>query len=109
MSLRPRAIRAPVAVVTAVVLMALSVAVPLLDQGRHGGGVALAETGAPAGYVDHHHGVCLQHGAAAWSPARGADLPAGVLVQESDTPRDAARNAGRSAGSPHHPRAPPLV
>lgn len=104
-----RPLRAHVAAVTLAVLTALSVAVPLLDQGRPEGGVRLSAPGTPAGYLDHHHEVCLQHSAAAWSPAGGADVPAELLVHEAEPLRGAVHPSGRSSRSPHHPRAPPFV
>lgn len=105
----PRGFRAHVAAVTLAVLTALSVAVPLLDQGRPEGGVRLSEPGTPAGYVDHHHGVCLQHSAAAWSPAEGADLPSELLVPEAEPLPRAEHPPGRSCWSTAQSRAPPLV
>ncbi|MDX1674070.1 MAG: hypothetical protein R3314_04625 [Longimicrobiales bacterium] len=99
---------APVATVTAVVVTGLAVGVPLLDQGRAPGPVAFADT-AEAGYVDHHHGVCLQHSAEAWSWARGAELPAERFVREADTPRRGGDHFGRCAAALPQSRAPPLV
>lgn len=104
-----RALRAHVSALTLAVLTALSVAVPLLDQGRPEGGARLAAPGTPAGFVDHHHGVCLQHSAAAWSPAEGADLPSELLVREAEAPWGAAHRSGRPSWSTHHSRAPPIV
>lgn len=101
--------RPHVAAVVMAVLTTLSVVVPLLDQGRHLGGERLAEAGTPPGYVDHHHGVCLQHSAAAWSPAKGAELPSAVQVRENETFHYAALCPGRSARSLHHSRAPPVA
>lgn len=104
-----RGFRAHVAAVTLAVLTALSVAVPLLDQGRPEGGVRLSAPGTPAGFMDHHHGVCLQHSAAAWSPADGADLPSELLVHEAEPVPGSVHPSGRSSGSTHHSRAPPIV
>ena len=106
---RSRVLRPLVAVVVAVVVTALMVAVPLLDQGRDPGALAFAESGTTTGYVEHHHGVCLQYGAAAWFPALAADLPSELLVHETDDLDDTAYRAGRSFLAFHHSRAPPTV
>lgn len=105
----PRAIRASVAALAVIVLTGLSVAVPLLDQGRDPGALAVSEPGTPAGYVDHDHAICLQHGAAAWSPAMGAELPSERLVPETDTPVPADERASHSFRRLPQSRAPPAV
>lgn len=108
--IRPtRRLRAFVATLTAAVVMALTVAVPLLDQGRGGAPTRISESGTPAGYVDHDHAVCLQYGATAWSPAEGADAPSELFVREDDPVRDAARRTDRAFRSLYHSRAPPSV
>ena len=102
--------RATVAAVTAALITALSVMVPLLDSGRVPGPVAIAETGAAGtGYVDHHHGVCLQHSAGAWTQTPGAELPSERFLREHDTPRATRHCSGYNARSLHFSRAPPLV
>ena len=102
-------VRAPVATGLAVLLTALSVAVPLLDLGRSPAGVAVVDPGEAAGYVDHHHGVCLQHSATAWAPAAGTEMPAGRLVREDPGPGAWTRFPCRSLPSLPHSRAPPIV
>lgn len=104
-----RTLDATVAAALMVAVTALSVAVPLLDRGRDPGALALTEPGATTGYVDHHHGVCMQHSAAAWSPAAGTDLPSARLVREDDAPHPVVRGAGHAARSLPLSRAPPLV
>jgi hypothetical protein len=104
-----RGYRAYVAAITLAVLTAMSVAVPLLDQGLPEGGSRLSAPGTAAGYVDHHHGVCLQHSAAAWSAAEGADLPSELLVREAEPLRGTVHPSGRSSWSTYHSRAPPIV
>lgn len=102
--------RAIVAAVTAVLITALSVMVPLLDSGRVPGPVAIAESGAAgAGYVDHHHGVCLQHSAGAWTQTPGAELPSERFLHGQDAPRATTHCPGHTARSLHFSRAPPLV
>ena len=108
MYLFSRRARAHVAAVTTVVVAALSVAVPLLDQGRTPGAVAFAGS-AEAGYIDHHHDVCVQHSAGAWSATVGAELPSEQFVHEADTTRRGDDHGARPGPTLPQPRAPPLV
>lgn len=104
-----RTIRARVAATLVVVVAALSVAVPLLDRGLGAGTVALTEPGAAPGYVDHHHIVCVQHSATAWSAAAGAETPLERYVAQAEPPHAADQRWDRCTRSVHHSRAPPLV
>ena len=104
-----RRLQASVAAALIVAVTALSVAVPLLDRGRDPGALALTEPGAATGYVDHHHGVCVQYSAASWSIATGADIPSARLVREDDAPIPAVRRVARDVRSLPLSRAPPLV
>lgn len=104
-----RTLRSRTAAAMMVVVTVLSVAVPLLDQGRDPGALALSEPGETTGHVDHHHAICLQHGAAAWSPAGGTDLPSQRFVRQADSPCRAMVHVGEATPSLHHSRAPPLV
>lgn len=103
-----RSLRARIAAGTAVLLTALSVVVPLMDRGQDLTAVALSDPGQTAGYVDHHHGVCLQHSATAWSPAARADLPSERFTPHSRTPPRATHWPGRPVRSVHNSRGPPL-
>ena len=104
-----RKTRARVAALVAVVLTALSVTVPLLDRGLDPGALALTEAGEAPGYVDHHHGVCLQHSAAAWTPAVGAELPTERFGRQDDAPCRAGVHTGGPSLTLHRSRAPPVV
>jgi hypothetical protein len=89
-------------------LVTLSVAVPLLDQGRVPGPVAVG-TGSDSGYIDHHHGVCLQHGAAGWSPAVGPTLSWSAVEHPAPVDRMDRPLPHLSFVATHHSRAPPRV
>lgn len=104
-----RTLQARTAATMVVVVTVLSVAVPLLDQGRDPGALALSEPGEATGHVDHHHAICLQHSVTAWSPAVGTDLPSQRFVRQADSPCRAIVHPVESIPSLHHPRAPPLV
>ena len=104
-----RAWRARVAATVAVVVTALTVAVPLLDRGEAPGVVAFSEPGATPGYVEHDHSVCLQHGQSAWQPVAVTELPAERFVRQADSPCRAIIRSRGAPASPHHSRAPPIV
>ncbi len=109
MSPDPHKTRGLTAATTAVVLAAMIVAVPLLDRGADPGALALSDPAATVGYVDHHHGVCLQHSASAWSPTALAEFPIERCVQQTDSPSRALAPSSPSLRLLHHSRAPPLV
>lgn len=104
-----RRFRARVAAATLMAVTAMSVAVPLLDRGLDPGRLALSEAGHARGYVDHNHGVCLQHSATAWSPAVGTDLPSERFVRRVDSPCRAVVHPVGATLLLHNPRAPPRV
>lgn len=104
-----RVMRARVAATTAVVVTALSVAVPLLDRGQDPDALAFSERGAPIGYVEHNHSVCLQHGQAVWTPVAAAELPAQRFVRQEDSPCRTVVHVPGPAVSSHQSRAPPFV
>ena len=103
-----RRLRACVATGTMVVVAALSVAVPLLDQGSDPAGVVFTDAGAP-GYVDHHHDVCLQHSASAWSQSASAEPPTERFVRDDETRVPGARHTGPAVRLLPLSRAPPLI
>jgi len=105
----PEPTRARVAAVLMAVLTALTVAVPLLDLGRDPGALAFTDADHTPGYVDHHHGVCVQHSAAAWTPASGAELPSERLVRQDDAPLPVVVHPIAATLTAHHSRAPPLI
>lgn len=109
MSSVSRRFQATIAAGLMVAVTALSVAVPLMDRGRELGMRSLTEPGAAPGYVDHHHSVCVQHGAAAWSPVGETPLPSARLVREDDAPALVVHRTGSAARSLPFSRAPPLV
>ena len=101
--------RAAVTIVTAVVLTVLTVVVPLLDRGQAPGPVAFATESSAPGVLDHHHGICLQHGAAAWMVGSGAEAPSSIEVRADDALPVMVRAATATAVPLHLPRAPPAV
>ena len=103
-----RPARASVATAVAAVLIALGAVVPLLDRGHGVGHLAVSAEDAPAGYLGHLHSICLQHGAAAWAPAEGADLPSEAPVVVSDGPGLQRPQIAATLSRTHQPRAPPL-
>lgn len=109
MSALMHSVRASTAAALMVVVVALSVLVPLLDSGRDPDALAFTEPGQSTGYVQHHHGVCVQHSAAAWTAAVGADLPTEHLVRAADTPCRVVVDPTPPTLSSHRSRAPPLV
>ncbi|MGK7312083.1 MAG: hypothetical protein ACN0LA_07555 [Candidatus Longimicrobiales bacterium M2_2A_002] len=109
MSSAPRRFQAMIAAGLMVAVTALSVAVPLLDRGRELGTRAFTEPGAATGYVDHHHSVCVQHGAAAWYPVGETPLPSARLVREDDASAPVLRRTACTARTLPFSRAPPRV
>jgi hypothetical protein len=101
--------RASAALGLAVVLLALSVAVPLLDRGRTVGPLAFGDSDSHAGVVAHDHGICLQHGAATWAPGEGAKAPAPVLVRDHLRPEEGVVRTDAVPAPTHLPRAPPPI
>ncbi len=109
MRLPRRFLRFASVVVLLTALPAATVAVPLLDLGQDPGRLAAGAPGTAAGYLDHHHGVCLQHGAAGWSPATGPTLTWGLVEGETPLDRSGTRVPLRSLAATQHSRAPPVV
>jgi hypothetical protein len=101
--------RASAALGLAAVLLALSVAVPLLDRGRTMGPFVFGDSSSHAGVLAHDHGICLQYGAATWAPGEGAQAPAPVLVREHVRPEDGVVRVEAVAPLTHLPRAPPRI
>lgn len=109
MSAPVRPFRAMVAATMMVVGVTLSALVPMLDRGRDPDALAFTEPGQSTGYVQHDHGVCVQHGAAAWTAAAMAELPAANLVRAADSPHPVVVDPAGATLSTHRSRAPPLV
>lgn len=101
--------RFTVALPTALVMAALALTVPLLDAEPHGAVPSFQADGAGAGYLDHDHSVCIQHGASPWSPVHQTGVLAPVPVRDTDPPPPARRCHDPSHSGPFQPRAPPIA
>lgn len=109
MSSPRRRTHAAAAAVLIAVLTVLSVMVPLLDRGRDPSHLVLAAPGTAVGYVPHHHGVCLQHGAAGWTAATGPAPIWNAIQREASGDATDRPAPDRSVIATHLSRAPPLV
>jgi len=101
--------RTLVALAMAVVLIALSVGVPLLDLGWNADRVAIGTEGTAPGFVDHDHAICLQYGATAWSAATATGISGESLVDLDPIRPVVALLSEFLLHSAHRPRAPPTA
>lgn len=104
-----RRVRPFVAAPIAVVMLALTLSVPLLDSGVRGDDPSFRADSHAAGYVGHDHSVCVQYGASAWSPAIETRLSGSPLVREIADPPSVVPSAARSPDTPFQPRGPPIA
>lgn len=109
MNHRHRPSRTAIAGAMAIVMLGLMLGMPILDLGLGAGRVSVAEAGAPGGWLDHDHGLCMMYGAAPWAPGTRMPPPTAASVRDPAPPVEPKAPAVRAHRSLQRSRAPPVA
>ena len=99
--------QAVVGLLTAVVLLALPVGMPLLDVGQFSDVVVMSDGQTAEGAAHHDHTACMLYGSAPWSPMAATEPPSPRPVLDQSSPTEQYHPRDRAHLTLTRSRAPP--